>query len=69
MGDSVDLMGPQGDLRVHTRKADMTAVILTGPDRINGFVEDAAQPPKSRAVSKMRMYFIIGCSRPFSYML
>ena len=44
MGDSVDLMGPQGDLRVHARKADMTAVILTGPDGIKGFVVDAAQP-------------------------
>ena len=44
MGDSVDLMGSQGDLRVHPGKADMTAVILTGPDRIKGFVVDAAQP-------------------------
>ena len=44
MGDSVDLMGPQGDLWVHAGKADMTAVILAGPDGIKGFVVDAAQP-------------------------
>ena len=44
MGDGIYLMGPQGDLWVHARKADMTAVILTGPDGVKGFVVDAAQP-------------------------
>ena len=44
MGDGIDLMGSQGDLRVHPGKADMTAVILTGANGIKGFVVDAAQP-------------------------
>lgn len=44
MSDGVDLMGPKGDLRVHARKADMTAVILTGPNGIKGFVVDSTQP-------------------------
>ena len=41
--DGIDLMGPKGDLRVHSLKVNMLPVILTGADGIEGFVVDAAQ--------------------------
>ena len=31
VGDGVHLMLPQGDLRIHTAEADVTAIIFTGP--------------------------------------
>ena len=41
--DGVDLMLSQGDLRVHTRKADMAPVILAGTDGVESLVVNAAQ--------------------------
>ena len=41
--NGVDLVLSQGDLRIHTRKADMAPVILSGTNGIKGFVVDAAQ--------------------------
>ena len=41
--DGIDLVLSQGDLRVHTRKADMAPVILAGTDGIESLVVDAAQ--------------------------
>ena len=41
--DGVDLVLSQGDLWIHTRKADMAPIILAGTDGIKGFVVNAAQ--------------------------
>ena len=41
--DGVDLVLPQGNLRVHTRKADMAPVILAGTDGVERLVVNAAQ--------------------------
>ena len=43
MRDGIDLMGPQGDFRVHSLKVNMPPVILTGADAVEGFVVDVAQ--------------------------
>lgn len=42
--DGIDLMGPQGDFRIHSLKVNMPSVILTGTDAVEGFIVDAAQP-------------------------
>ena len=39
----ITLMGPQGDFRVHTGKADMVAIVGTGPDCVVEFVILPAQ--------------------------
>ena len=44
VGNGVHLVGPQGDLRVHPFKVDVPPVILAGPQSIEGFVVNAAQP-------------------------
>lgn len=44
MGDGVHLMLPQADLRVHSHKANVTAVIFPRTDGIEGVVIDTAQP-------------------------
>ena len=41
--DCIDLMGPQGDFRVHPLKTNMPSVIFTGTDAVEGFVVDVAQ--------------------------
>ena len=43
MGNGVDLVRPQGDFRIHARKTDVAAIILTGTNRIKGFIVKAAQ--------------------------
>ena len=43
MGNGIDLMRPQSNFRVHSAEPDMASVILTGPNRIKGFIVDAAQ--------------------------
>ena len=44
MGDGIDLMGPQGDLRVHAYKFQMTAVIFTGAQGVELLVVQSAKP-------------------------
>ena len=44
VGNGVDLMGPEGDLRVHADKVQMASVILTGPDRVELVVIQPRQP-------------------------
>ena len=34
MGDGIDLMGSQFDLRVHANKVQVTAIVLTGTDGV-----------------------------------
>ena len=49
MGHGVLLVGPQGDFRVHARKADMGTVILAGPDGVEyGIVLPAQSLPALR---------------------
>ena len=44
MGDGVHLVPPQGDFRVDTYKVQVTAIVLTGPNRVEGFIVELAQP-------------------------
>ena len=43
MGDGVDLMGPQGDLRVHTHKIQVAPVVLAGPGAVELVVIEPRQ--------------------------
>ena len=43
MGNSVDLVRSQRDFGVHTRKADMLTVILTGTNGVIGFIVEFAK--------------------------
>ena len=44
MGDGVQLMGPQGDLRVHAHKIDMAPIVFTGPQIVELVVVKPRQP-------------------------
>ena len=44
MGNGIDLMGPQGNFRVHALETDMLAIVFTGTAGIECFVVDGAQP-------------------------
>ena len=43
VGDGIDLVCPQGDLRVHAGKADVLPVVFAGPDAVKCFIVNAAQ--------------------------
>lgn len=47
MGNSAQLMLPQGDGRVHSSKSDMAAIVFTGPGGVHFFIVLAHQrlPP------------------------
>ena len=51
MGDGVDLMGSQLDLRVHAYKVQMTAIVLTGTDGVELLVIKLA-----KALSAVRIF-------------
>ena len=50
MGDGVDLMFPQGDLRVHAHKIDVAPIVLTGPQAVEFYVVELRQPSPSGRV-------------------
>ena len=44
VGNGVHLVPPQGDFGVDAHKVQMTAIVLTGPNRVEGFIIELAKP-------------------------